>query len=575
MDKNNQSPEFLQSRCAELEKQVQYYKALAEEAGRNRLREIEQLHRQIAERKKAEQEVLAAEKKIRSWLELSPVCTKILDDDFHLHYMSSAGVKALKIQDITKFYGQKFPLDCYPEPTRSAIVQNLEKIKKTGERVTLDSAVFDAAGDTLWFQTTFVPVTDQVDQCDYIIAVSINITDQKRVEETQANLEKQLRQAQTIESMGLMAGGVAHDLNNILSGIIGYPDLILMDLPENSDLREMVLAIKDSGQRAASVVADLLTIARGVASSRESHNLHTIITAYLHSPEHKKLLESHPNITWQIRLEATAPYISCSTVHINKSLVNLVTNAAEAVADSGAILISTANIYLDGQKALKLNLQAGNYIVLEVSDTGKGLSKTEIGRIFEPFYTKKILGRSGTGLGLTVVWNTVQEHGGRIRVESDGAGTSFQLFFPLAKKQQKAPTQQHARQEVTRQLGHILVVDDDPRLRDIATRMLVYLGYSVDAVSSGEQAVEFIKAQAVDLVLLDMLMEPGMNGYQTYRTIVSHQPGQKAIITSGFSESNDVKAAIRLGVHAFLKKPYSIDQLGRMISEALGGDSSS
>lgn len=569
MDRKGHSAKELETRCADLESQLLYYKALAEEAGKNRLREIEQLNRQIAERKKAEERLQESKKRTRSWLEFSPVCTKILDRDFCLQYMSSAGIRALKINDITKFYGQKFPFEAYPEPTYSSIVKNLEKIRQTGEIVTLDTAVFDMVGNRLWFQSTFVPVTDKEGQCDYIIVVSINTTDQKRVEESQAKLEKQLRQAQTLETIGLMAGGVAHDLNNILSGIVGYPDLILNDLPVDSIQRQRILAIKDSGKRAAMVVADLLTITRGVACARERHNLNNLIRECLNSPEFNNLRELYPHITWHDQLDAILPFISCSPVHINKSLINLITNAAEAITGSGTVSITTSNTYLDKRAAHKENLKAGDYFVLAVQDTGKGLSENELARIFEPFFSKKQMGRSGTGLGLTVVWNTVKEHGGNILLHSTNAGTCFQLYFPLTAAQNDAQLKQDPQGEVTTAKELILIVDDNSQILDIASQMLSLLGYKVETVHSGEQAVEFVKKQKVDLIVLDMLMEPGMNGYQTYKEIVKHYPGQKAIITSGFSESEDVKAAIALGVHGFLKKPYVIHQLGTMVKEAL------
>lgn len=565
----SQSTKSLELRCTELEKQLLYYKKIAEKAEQTRLKEIKILNQQIAERKKAEQELLKAEKKMRSWLEVSPICTKILDRHFRLQYMSSVGIVSLKIDDITKFYGQKFPLDCYPEPTRISIINNLEKIRKTGGMITLETPVFDMAGEELWFQSTFKSVTDKAGQCDYIIVASINMTDQKRVEETQTKLEKQLRQAQTMKSLGLMAGGVAHDLNNILSGIVGYPDLILNGMSDGKDLRELILAIKNSGERAATVVADLLTIARGAASARERRNLNEIITEFLNSPECKNLKKLYPDITWQNRLDSKMPYISCSPVHINKCIVNLVTNAAEAIAESGSINITTSNQCLTPQAAIKLDMKAGDYSVLEVRDTGKGLPEEEKELIFEPFYTNKVLGRSGTGLGLTVVWNTVNEHGGKIIVESDSAGTSFKLFFPIAEDQKQSQEENCSIEDFAHQQGHILIVDDDSQILDIASRMLVQLGYTVDSVSSGEQAVEFLKEQSVDLILLDMLMEPGMNGYQTYKKIVIQKPRQKAIITSGFSESTDVKAAVQLGVHGFLKKPYAIEQLGKLVKEAL------
>ena len=209
------------------------------------------------------------------------------------------------------------------------------------------------------------------------------------------------------------------------------------------------------------------------------------------------------------------------------------------------------------------------YVLLTVTDTGIGIPKENIGHIFEPFYTKKVMGRSGTGLGLTVVWNTVEENDGKIFVESNEQGTCFQLYFPISKKQEIAQIEKESTEKLSGNGEHILVVDDEPQLRDIASQMLRNLGYKIDSVSSGELAVEFVKENPVDLIVVDMLMEPGMNGRQTYEKITTLYPNQKAIIVSGFSESDDVKAALQLGAGGFIKKPYSMNQLGRAVKETL------
>ena len=178
------------------------------------------------------------------------------------------------------------------------------------------------------------------------------------------------------------------------------------------------------------------------------------------------------------------------------------------------------------------------------------------------------MGHSGTGLGLAIVWNTVQDHNGKVFVDSDESGTSFQLYFPVSKGE-IVPVENEKVENCTCNNEHVLVVDDEPLVRDIASQMLQTMGYVVDSVSSGELALEFVKENPVDLIVIDMLMDPGMNGRQTYEEILSIYPEQKAIIASGFSESDDVKAALQLGATEFIKKPYSIDQLGRAVKDAL------
>ena len=396
-----------------------------------------------------------------------------------------------------------------------------------------------------------------------------DVTQVKRAEEEKINMQERLFRASKMEAIGLMAAGVAHDLNNILSGIVGYPELLLQKLPKDSEMRKPIKAILESGKRAATIVADLLTVARGAASTREVHNLNDLVQEYLNSPECKKLKSFYPNITCQHQFTATQHSILCSSVHVKKCLMNLVTNAAEAIVGRGSVVVFTENQYIDDAASAEHNLKAGEYVVLGVRDTGPGIAKTDVEHIFEPFYTKKIMGRSGTGLGLTVAWNTMEDHKGKIFVETSDKGTCFQLYFPVHIKKGVVQPKKDKVEKLIGNSEHILVVDDEPQLRDIASQMLRIMGYKVDSVCSGELAVEFVKNNPVELIIIDMLMEPGMNGRQTYEEIIKLYPDQKAIIVSGFTESDDVKETIKLGAGGFIKKPYSINELSRVIKETL------
>ena len=325
-----------------------------------------------------------------------------------------------------------------------------------------------------------------------------------------------------------------------------------------------------SGQKAARVVADLLTIARGAASVRENHDINQLIKQYFDSPECRTLIMSYPEISWHFALDAKHGVISCSPVHVQKCIMNLVTNACEAISGKGTITVASCNRIVDENMAAEHALPAGEYVVVSVRDTGEGISQEDLEHIFEPFYTKKIMGKSGSGLGLAVVWNTMEDHGGKVIVESSEKGTCFKLFFPVSTEALEGQSEEDGNIQELRGNGeHILVVDDEEQLRDVTKGMLEMLGYKVDAVDSGETAVEFIKKQPVDLVLLDMLMEPGMNGRETYEKILELYPGQKAVIASGFSESDDVKESIRLGAGIFIRKPFTIGQLGRVVKKVL------
>lgn len=403
---------------------------------------------------------------------------------------------------------------------------------------------------------------DQQGQLVEIQGHMIDISVQKR-------LEMQLVRAQKMEAIGLMAGGVAHDLNNILSGIINYPELMLATLDPDSHLRKPLVSIRESGLRAAAVVADLLTVARGAANVREVHDIHALAREYLDSPECRQLRGRYPNIGISLECLAENTTILCSPVHIKKCLMNLVTNAMEAIDIAGRV-----RLVIVGQQQPELTdgAETGReYVVVKVIDDGPGISEKDRERIFEPFYTKKVMGKSGTGLGLAIVWNTVHDHGGRIQVTSNEHGTCFSFALPRHDRTFKEPEPE---QEVLALLGdgqRILVVDDELVLRDVACQILTALNYIVDTVDSGEAAIAFLREHRVDLVLLDMFMDPGMNGCQTYERMCQLRPGQKAIIASGFSRREDVKKAMRLGVGSFIEKPYSMDQLGRVVYRELHG----
>ena len=411
-------------------------------------------------------------------------------------------------------------------------------------------------------EATITPVRVTKGNIHHYVAMKRDVTQE-------VVLERKLARAEKMQAIGLLASGVAHDLNNILSGIVGYPELLLLQLPKDSKLRGPIKSIHDSGQRAATVVADLLTVARGAAATRSIHDLNSLIEEYLDSPEFYSLKRHYPNITYQQHYHAKQKFISCSSVHVKKCLMNLVTNAAEAISDSGTIIITVENQCIDNRNRTSHDLTNGNYVVLTVQDTGLGIPEKDLEHIFEPFYTRKVMGKSGTGLGLAVVWNTMQDHGGQVHVKSDTTGTSFQLYFPASSELQEI-TLEPGDKKITPGNGeHILVVDDEPQLRDIAGRMLETLGYKVDSVCMGELAITFVKTNPVDLLVIDMLMEPGMNGCQTYKEILKLYPNQKAIIASGFSESSEVKTTLKLGANGFIKKPYSLDQLARVVQEAL------
>ncbi|MBW2623896.1 MAG: hypothetical protein JRD68_13395 [Deltaproteobacteria bacterium] len=258
-------------------------------------------------------------------------------------------------------------------------------------------------------------------------------------------------------------------MNNMLSGIVGYPDLILMDLSEDDPLKKMIITIQKSGLRAASIVQDMLTLARRGVTTTEVANVNTVISEYLNSPEHKKLLSFHPGVELKTEFEPDLLNILGSPVHLAKTVMNLVSNAAESMPDDGTIWISTENKYIDRAINGYDDVIEGDYVALTVTDNGSGISPEDKERIFEPFYTKKAMGRSGTGLGMAVVWGTVKDHNGYIDVKSaEGQGSAFTLYLPITRE---ALPEAFPALDVKDYRGSgelVLVVDDIADQREIA-----------------------------------------------------------------------------------------------------------
>jgi PAS domain S-box-containing protein len=426
------------------------------------------------------------------------------------------------------------------------------------------------AREVVWIAWTYKPIFNEVGQFTEVLCIGNDITELKGASREKEELQAQLQRAQKMEAIGTLAGGVAHDLNNILSGIVSYPELLLMDLKNDSPLRKPILTIQKSGEKAAAIVQDLLTLARRGVEATEVVNLNSIVSEYLLSPEHAKLELNHANVNIEKILDVNLLNILGSPVHLSKTIMNLVSNAAEAMLDGGAILITSENRHLDKIKYGFDDINKGDYATLTVTDTGIGISPDDIERIFEPFYTKKTMGRSGTGLGMAVVWGTVKDHRGFIDIAStEGQGTEITLYFPITQKAFYPEADIASIQELMGTGESILVVDDIEAQRLIAAEMLKKLGYKVATVASGEEAVAYLHEHMTDLIVLDMIMEPGIDGLETYREILKIRPGQKSIIASGYSESTRVKEALELGAGTYVKKPYLLEKIGRAIRAEL------
>jgi two-component system, cell cycle sensor histidine kinase and response regulator CckA len=403
-----------------------------------------------------------------------------------------------------------------------------------------------------------------------LVGAILDITERKRAEEEKRSLQSRLQRSEKMEALGQLAGGVAHDLNNVLGILSGYSELLLEEIPQGHRSRNHVEKILQSTEKGAAIIQDLLTLARRGVMAADVLSLNDIVSGFLKTPVFDKMKDYHPRVTFMTECDRNLLNIKGSPVHLEKALMNLVSNAAESITGEGEVTIRTENRYLDKAIGGYDEVREGDYTVLSVSDTGTGIPAENREKIFEPFYTKKTMGRSGTGLGLSIVWGTVKDHNGYIDLQTHvGDGTTFTLYFPATRDELIAP---QLKVPIERYRGNgesVLVVDDVAEQRDVASRLLTRLGYAVHTASSGEEAVEYLKGNKADILVLDMIMVAGIDGLETYQRVLEINPRQKAILVSGFSETERVREAQKLGAGAYVKKPFLMEKIGVTIRDEL------
>lgn len=401
------------------------------------------------------------------------------------------------------------------------------------------------------------------------VATLRDLSRHKQEERTRVKLEEKLTYAMRMESIGLMAGSVAHDLNNILSSIVTFPELLLLEMPAHAKYRTDINKIKKAGQQAAAVVADLLTIARGSACKKEIRSLNDIISNYQDSLHYLHQTKSFPGKKMEFDLDPRLGSARISSVQVTKALLNLVQNAAESIENQGTVSIYTKKrTFAEPYKGYEA-IPPGEYEVLGVSDTGGGIAAHHLVHIFEPFYSRKQLGNSGTGLGLTIIMHTMRDHSGFVDVRSDDRGTVFELYFPTCARGATFTDPSISLDSLLGKGEKVLVVDDQENQRFITSSILKRLGYRAYAVENGEQAIQHLKREPVDLLLLDMILEPGMNGYETFEKIRELVPNQRAVVTSGYHNHPDRERIRALGVSHYLPKPLSLTHLAQAIRQEI------
>lgn len=391
-------------------------------------------------------------------------------------------------------------------------------------------------------------------------------TVEKQAREIEQQSE-QLARAERMEALGVLAGGVAHDLNNLLGPMVAMPSILCEQLAANDPMRSDLALIGDSANRAASVVQDLLSLARREKCIPHPMWLNSLVSECLDSRAVRKLAEADGGVEIVVDLDDSLPAIRGSEPHLMQAILNVALNGIEAMSETGGRMrVSTGLKKVASGTDLLISCPAGDYAALTIEDDGCGIPQDQLKRILEPFYSSKPLGNSGSGLGLAVVYGILHDHRAGLRVDSTvGVGTCFEMYFPISATPPEISVESEPRPGTER----VLVVDDVAAQRVLTERLLKSYGYHTDAVSNGRAAVERLRAEDFDAVVLDMIMEEGFDGLDTYREMREIKPSIRCVVSTGHSDSVRVEEMLRLGASGCLRKPFSRVKLCQAVRDAL------
>jgi PAS domain S-box-containing protein len=551
----------LGEQAAMLEEQTEAAQAVA--------RSLEASNHELAEtvaRLEQSQEVAAGARKEKEEtailldvvLEGSPIGLSFHDRQLRFTRINPA-LAAMSGQPAGDFIGRT------PDEVRPNLVPPLEPIMKqvlaTGKPVMNLAVMSPQRGDRTERHVTasFFPIRNAAGDNDGVGMVVLDATERKR-------LEEQLTQSQKMEAIGRLAGGVAHDFNNILTAITGYSELLLTDMAEGRPRREDVEEIREAAERASTLTRQLLAFSRQQILRPQVLDLNATVS------ELKNMLSRviGADIELNTRLAPEIGMITADPGQIEQVLMNLMVNARDSMPDGGRMDIETANVELDEEYTrAHSGCLAGPYVMLAVSDTGHGMSKEVQARIFEPFFTTKDTGK-GTGLGLSTVYGIVNQSGGHVWVYSEpDKGTTFKVYLPRVRG---LPDREEVDQRRNARGGTetILLVEDEEKVRAVASRILRRNGYTVVEASNGAEAWRLCSSEdsQVDLIVTDMIM-PEMGGFELASRVRAIRPGARILFTSGYTEDAMMRRSILDPGAAFLEKPFTPARLAQKAREIL------
>ncbi|MBE9523404.1 MAG: PAS domain S-box protein [Proteobacteria bacterium] len=539
----------------EARKEAKYYQSIAEEAGKKRLQEINQLSRLISARNQAEEALRESEEKYRNLVERANDGIAIVQDNL-LKYLNP---RLAEIGGYTADEVIDTPFTDYVYPDELPKVVDYYNRRMAGDETvsTYETALRHRDGSKIDVEFNTGIITYQ--EKPAALAIIRDMTERKR-------LEAQLQQAQKMEALGTLAGGIAHNFNNLLMGIMGNASLMVSETDSahpNYEKLKNIEKLVDSGSK---LTQQLLGYAREGRYEIIPLNLNQLMKETSDTfRATKKEIRVHRELA-----ENLFP-IDADQGQIEQVLLNLYVNAADAMPGGGDLFLKTINVTDKDMKGRPYKPKPGNYVLLTVRDTGTGMDKRTTERVFDPFFSTKGLGK-GTGLGLASVYGIIKAHGGYIDVESKkGSGTTFKIYLPGAEK--KVQTVAKSFRQIIQGSETVLLVDDEPMVLEVGINMLKKLGYTVLEAKGGREAVKVYKANKdkIDLVILDMIM-PDRGGGETYDQMKEIDPTVTVLLSSGYSIDGQATEILERGCNGFIQKPFTIKELSGRIREILEKD---
>jgi two-component system cell cycle sensor histidine kinase/response regulator CckA len=523
----------------------------------------------ITERKRAEEQAHKAELQFRTLVEQLPLATYTEELD-----QESASYMSPQIEQIVGYTAEEWVSDpnffskCLHPEDRDHVLATFAEMHRTGEPQECEYRLIARDGRVVWCHDAAVGVRDESGRPLYIQGCLVDVSERRAAAEALRESEEQLRQAQKLEAVGRLAGGVAHDFNNMMSAVVGFSELALSELEQSHPLRGHITEIHRAGERATTMTNQLLAFSRKQILQPQTLNLNAVVS------ETETLLERliGDDIELVSVLEPNLDPIEVDPVQLQQVLVNLALNARDAMPRGGRLTVETANVTLDSAYAAShLEIVPGDYVQLAVSDTGIGMDADVQRRIFEPFFTTKEPGK-GTGLGLSTVFGVVKQHGGAISVESEPeCGSTFRIY--LRRTESLKPAPQRPAPELTHcpaGSATILVVEDEELVLNLERAVLEQCGYIVLAAVTPADALQLSAAfdGPIDLLLTDVVM-PGMSGRELAERLVVSRPAMKVLYSSGYTGEEIVRHGVLAEGIEFLPKPVTPTSLTSKVREVL------